>query len=125
MALSQGEIGKARAHTLQGLRVAEEIGLEREILNLLYDLARVRVAEGEPERAVEFLGLVLGHPASYEGRMGGGRIRDSVQALLADLETELPLQDYAMALERGNSRNVDEVVDEILSGERPSTENLA
>lgn len=125
VALSQGEIGKARAHTLQGLRVAEQIGLEREILNLLYDLARVRVAEGEPERAVEFLGLVLGHPASYEGRMGGGRIRDSVQALLADLETEFPPQDYAIALERGNSRNVDEVVDEILSGERPSTENLA
>jgi tetratricopeptide (TPR) repeat protein len=114
VALSMGETVEARAYILQSLRLAEEIGYSRYTTYLLYYFARVRVAEDSSERAVELLALVLQQPASRQGRVEGGRIRDSVQDLLATLEAELSPEIYAAAWERGRTLELEEAVAQIL-----------
>jgi hypothetical protein len=109
-----GETVEARAYILQSLRLAEEIGYSRYTTYLLYYFARVRVAEDSSERAVELLALVLQQPASRQGRVEGGRIRDSVQDLLATLEAELSPEIYAAAWERGRTLELQEAVAQIL-----------
>lgn len=114
VALSTGEIVEAESYLLQSLRLAEEVGLGRETANLLYYIARVRLAEERRERAVELLALVLQRPASQQGRMEGGRLRDRAQGLLATLEAELSPETYATAWERGRTLELEEAVAEIL-----------
>ena len=43
-----------------------------------------------------------------------GRIRDSARGLLAELERELPQETYAVALERGQALDLDEVIVDFL-----------
>jgi predicted ATPase/DNA-binding CsgD family transcriptional regulator len=115
MALALNETEEAEAYLLRSLRIADEIGMGRDIANLLYDLAEVRVAEDQLERAVELLALILVLPASHLHRLGGGRIRDSAQGLLAKVEAELSSAAYAAAWERGNGLGLDEVLIELLA----------
>lgn len=49
---------------LDGLDVAERMGLTREILQMLIHLARVRAAAGRPAEAVELLSAVVADPMS-------------------------------------------------------------
>jgi predicted ATPase/DNA-binding CsgD family transcriptional regulator len=114
LALSLNETEEAEAYLLRSLRIADEIGMGRDIANLLYDLARVRVAEDELERAVELLAVVLNLPASHLHRMGGGSVRDSAQGLLATLKAELSPEIYAAAWERGRMLELEKAVAQIL-----------
>ena len=86
----------------------------RDIINLFYEFARLRVAQDHPEQAVELLALVLQHPASYQARLLEGRIRDSAKDLLTKLEDELSKETYTAALERGQELEVGGVVAELL-----------
>jgi predicted ATPase/DNA-binding CsgD family transcriptional regulator len=115
-ALAMDEIAEAKGYFVQSLRIADEIGLGREMVNLMYEFARVRVAEGNSERAVELLALTLQHPASHQARLGSGPIRDSMQALLATLEAKLSPEIYAAASSRGATLELDEAVVDILRG---------
>ena len=86
----------------------------RDIINLLYEYARLRVAQNNPEGAAELLGLVLQHPASHSSRMLEGPIRDSAKVLLTELEDELPHETYTAALERGQELDLDEVLADLI-----------
>ena len=110
VALSMGKLAEAEKYLLQSLTITKEIGFVRDIVNLLYEYARLQVAQGNPEGAVELLALVIQHPASHQYRMLEGRIRDSAKGLLAELEAELPPETYTAALERGQGLELDEVV---------------
>ena len=101
LALAMDEIAEAEAYFLRSLEVAEEIGLGRDLTNLIIEFARVRVAEGRFERAVELLALVVEHPASRLARLGEERIRDSALSLLHNLEVDLSHGTYAAAFKRG------------------------
>jgi predicted ATPase/DNA-binding CsgD family transcriptional regulator len=114
VALSVGKIGEAEIYLLQSLRISKEIGFMRDIINLLYEFARLRVAQNNPEGAAELLALVLQHPASHQTRMHEGRIRDSAKDLLAKLENELPHETYTAALERGQELELDGVIADLL-----------
>jgi predicted ATPase/DNA-binding CsgD family transcriptional regulator len=113
--LSIGDIDEAETYLLQCLSLTKEVGFVRDIINLLYEFARLRVAQGSPEQAAEILALVLQHPASYHSRMHEGRIRDSAKVLLTKLEADLPPETYSAALECGRVLELDEVVDDLLS----------
>jgi tetratricopeptide (TPR) repeat protein len=115
--LSLERIQEAELHLVESLRITKEIGFVRDIINLLYEFARLRAAQGLPEEAVELLGLVIQHPASYKTRLGEGRIRDSAKELLAKLEAEVPQGAYTAALARGQELDLEEVVVELLSTE--------
>lgn len=113
VALAQGEIDEAEAHLHRGLRIADEIGLGRDLMNLLYDFARLRVAQERKEEAIELLVLVIGHPASTQARFTEGPIRGAAQILLDELEQAVPADAYAAAMERGKAHELDEAVAEL------------
>ena len=115
LALSLNETEEAKAYLLQSLKIADEIGAGRDKANLLYDLARVRVAENGLEQAVELLAVVIQHPASKLHRLGGGKIRDGVQELLDTLKDRLSIEAYNAAWERGNVHSFDQVVLDLLA----------
>jgi tetratricopeptide (TPR) repeat protein len=115
MALSLDETAEAETYLLRSLRIADETGSGRDQVNLLCDLARVRMAENRLEGAVELLAGVLQHPASHLHRLGGGRVRDRAQELLDTLKAELSAESYDGAWERGNAREFDQVVVDLLA----------
>lgn len=110
MALASGDLVEAEKYLCQSLRITKDIAFVRDIVNLLYEYARLQVAQEKQEQAVELLALVIAHPASQLYRMMEGRVRDSAKDLLAKLEAELTLESYTAALERGQDLELDEVV---------------
>jgi len=114
VALSIDKIAEAENYLLQSLRITNEIGLVRDILNLFYEYACLLVAQGNSEQAAELLAVVLQHPASHQIRLGEGLIRDSAKSLLAKLEDELPPEAYTAALERGQVLEIDDVIIELV-----------
>ena len=114
VALTIGNTAEAENYLFQSLRITIEIGLVRDILNVLYEYACLLVAQGDSEQAAELLALVLQHPVSHQIRLGEGRIRDSAKGLLVELEADLPPEAYSAALERGQELEIDEVIIELV-----------
>ena len=112
--LSMDEIVEAENHLLQSLKISKDIGFVRDIINLLYEFARLRVAQGHSEGAVELLALIVQHPASHQTRLFDGLIRDSAEDLLANLDDDLPQESYAAAFERGRSLELEDVLAALL-----------
>jgi predicted ATPase len=114
VALAMNEIEKAETYFQTSLRIAEEIGLGRDIINLLYEFARVRVAQDRKEQAVGLLALVLQHPASRQGRFGEGLIQDTAQSQLDELVEEAAPGPHDAAIERGKKLVLEDVVAELI-----------
>jgi predicted ATPase len=118
VAISMGKIAEAENYLLQCLMITKEVGFIRDIINLLYEFARLRVAQDNSEQAVELLVVVIKHPASHSARMLEGPIKDSAKELLAILEDELPQETYTAALNRGQELELDVAVAELVSSKR-------
>lgn len=114
IALSLNETAEAETYLLRSLKIADETGSGRDQVNLLFDLARVRMAENRLEGAVELIAVVLQQPTSRLHRLGGGRVRDRAQELLDTLKTALSDETYSAALERGIAKDFDQVVVDLL-----------
>jgi tetratricopeptide (TPR) repeat protein len=114
VALYTGELEEAHVHLVRTLKVAYDLGLDRDIAQSFYNFARLRVAQDELEGAVELLSLLLGQPASFQSWSGGGTIRDNAGALLTDLENKLSQEMFVSALKRGESLDIDDVVVELV-----------
>jgi tetratricopeptide (TPR) repeat protein len=119
LALSEGESAEAQVYLLQSLTISKEIGFVRDIVNLLYEFARLRVAQGDLEGAVELLGLVIAHPASDHSRMLYGRIRDNARELLSEIQNDLAPEALNRSLKRGQNLDLDEVIDDLLATHSP------
>ncbi|MGB7874001.1 MAG: hypothetical protein WBL25_06425, partial [Anaerolineales bacterium] len=115
MALSLNESLEAETYLLRSLKIADEIGSGRDQVNLMCDLARVRMADDRLDQAVELLAVLLQHPASHLHRLGGGSIRDNVQGLLATLKNRLSTEAYATAWDRGNNLEFEQAIVDLLS----------
>ncbi len=107
--LTMGDIEEAEKYLVQSLIITKEIGFVRDVINLYYEFARFSNAQGDSEQAVELLAFVLQHPASYEYRMLEGRIRDSAEELLAEIEEELPREVFTNAVERGQGLELEQI----------------
>jgi len=103
-----GEHDRSKQFYCQALATAMKIQEIRKALDALVGLASLSVREGEPERAVEILALVAYHPASMK------TTRDNAQELLSQLASELSPEVFAAATSRGQARELDDVVTEIL-----------
>jgi predicted ATPase/DNA-binding CsgD family transcriptional regulator len=112
--LSIGKIGEAEIYLLQSLTITKEIGFVRDIINLFYEFARLRAAQGDAEGAVKLLALVLQHPSSHQTRSFEGSIRDSAKELLAEIKTELPSETYMTALACGQELELGAVIAELV-----------
>jgi predicted ATPase/DNA-binding CsgD family transcriptional regulator len=118
VALSMGSLDESEKYLVQSLKVTKQIGFVRDIINLLYDFACLRVAQADVEQAVTLLMIVFQHPASQQYRWLEGRIRDSARGLLDRLERELPQGAYAAAAERSQELELDEIVADLVCGYR-------
>jgi predicted ATPase/DNA-binding CsgD family transcriptional regulator len=115
VSISLGNLAEAEAYLLQSLKITKEIGFVRDIINLLFETARLQAAQHNFERAIELLALAIEHPASDRYRMLDGRIRDSANELLSKIAHNLPSQTFKQALSRGKALDLDQVVDELLT----------
>ena len=81
--LLMGKYVESENYLIACLTLTREVGFVRDIINLLYEIARLMVVQGNSERAAELLAFVIQHPTSSQIRWLEGRIRDSAQDLLA------------------------------------------
>jgi len=100
---------------IQCLTLSKEVGFVRDVINLLYEYARLKAAQNNLEEAVKLLALVIEHPTSIQTRWLEGRIRDSAKSLLAKLEAVLPPETYSIALEQGQDVDLEDIVSELIS----------
>jgi tetratricopeptide (TPR) repeat protein len=115
--LTLGKIVEAEQYLLQSLTITKEIGFVRDIINLFYEFARLRVAQNKPEEAIELLTFVIQHPASAQARMLEGRIRDSAQGLLGQIEGEIPAASFASAMDRGERLKLEWIIEGLIKQE--------
>ena len=111
VACTLGEYGESRQYFNESLKVARDIQAVPLVVEALVWMATLLVKQDEKEQAVELLALALGHPAIENER----RNKDRAEKLLSRLETELPSNVAAVARERGRSKKLGAVVEEILT----------
>ena len=116
--LALGEPSNAYFYLRESLKITNDIGFVRDIVNLFYEFARLRAVEKNFEGAVELLGLVIQHPASQEARWLEGRIRDNAKDLLGEIEAQVAPQCFSAALERGRTLDLDTCIAEFI-GRKP------
>ena len=109
-ALLTNNTSEAEEYLVQSIKTAYDLGLERDIANLLYDFASLRAAQNRLEEGVELISLLLQQPASHLARSGGGLISDRAKAVLSELEKKLAQEKFEAALKRGESLDMDKVV---------------
>ena len=92
----------------QSLRVSCTIQDIPHTLISLVHIGHLLIRNCEYERAAQFLGLALSHPASNI------EVEKEAQHVLAELREEMPGEELEAALERGKELDLDQVVEEIL-----------
>ena len=104
-----GKLDDAEDYLVQCLVMTKEIGFVRDVINLYYEFARLAAARGNTYHAVELLAYVIQHPASTQSRMMEGRIRDSAQELLTNLQGEVLPEEFSAAIKRGQDKEIDQI----------------
>ena len=116
IALSENAIEQAQHHILRGLRISHECGQPREMLAYLRDFAKVYIAQGNLEDALQLLAVVLNHPASDQNLPNRpGFLRDDAEKLRAQIESQLDPPLYQSAWERGQRQRLVDVVTQLLN----------
>jgi predicted ATPase len=111
------EFDEAEGYYLQSLRIAHQNGQTREVLGDLKNIARIWKALGKGGEAIPLLAVVLRDPASVQKQHGTftqTSIREDAEQLRAELQAELPAEDYAAAWQRGQALELEAVVDAML-----------
>jgi len=109
VALGVEEYEEAGEHYRAALRMARQIRSIPLVLACLFGVATVLAKVGGQEKAVEVLALIPEHPSSIRETIAGA------ERLFAEIESQLPAQVMAEALERGKAREFEEVVEELLA----------
>ena len=103
-----GNYADARKYLRRSLELAVSAGMRSRHLLTLVGVARVWAKQGEEERALELLVLVVNHRFSWQ------MAKDQAAPLIAELEAELPPDVVAAAQHRGRARDLDATVAELL-----------
>ena len=117
VALYQGEVEQAEHYFRHSIQVSEETGQTREILGTLYDLARVKTAQGKKPHAVELLAVVLHDPQSSLHlflRTESTILREAAEQLRVKLEAEMEPATYQAAWAQGQTLPFEAVVSGLL-----------
>lgn len=104
-----GEYGAAKEYYCQVLKLALDTYAAPRALDALAGLSALLAREGEGERAVELLALVLDHPASEKPT------REKAQRQMAALAPQLSATVVASAQERGKARELAAVIEALLT----------
>jgi tetratricopeptide (TPR) repeat protein len=98
---ARGQYAEARQHFYEAFTVASALHDTPLTLWVLSGIAALLAKEGEKERSVELLGLVLDHYATPQ------EARDKATSVLTDLQGDLSNPVLAEALERGKGMALD------------------
>ncbi|MCB9078872.1 MAG: AAA family ATPase [Anaerolineaceae bacterium] len=117
VAFHQGELAQAETYFRLSLEVSEETGQAREMVAMLYDLARVWAAQNQKSEAVELVAVVLCHPLSNLPlllRTEGTTLYETAERFRAQLEADLEPQIYQAAWVKGQAQPIEAVVARLL-----------
>ena len=106
VARKTGDLREADGRYQEALQIADDSGNLPYILDAVLGLAQIA---DDPARRVEWLSLVLNHPAAYDFA------RESAQEALSALENEIDSKAFEAAKLAGASLELDDVVASILS----------
>lgn len=110
IALAQGDIATAKAHFTETSGMLLAMKTAPEALDALAGLAAVQAQSGALAQALEFLTLVLTHPATSQ------ETKDRVAGLQAELVAELPPAVVEAVLARGQARDLWATMAELRNG---------
>jgi len=102
------DYGQAGSCFQRALSLLVGTDLLPEKLNALAGVAALLAAEGELEQATELSALALHHPGCDQV------VKERAQDLLAELESELPRDAFTAAIARGQARELDDAIGEVL-----------
>ena len=115
LALIEKDLEQAQQFSLRYLGLSQECGQTREMLAALRDLASVCIAQGKLDTALQFLAVVLNHPASEQNSLNHpGRLRDEAEKLRVQIESQLDHSLYKLVWESGQKLHLADVVTQIL-----------
>jgi predicted ATPase/DNA-binding SARP family transcriptional activator len=103
-----GNLQGAREYFFQALEMSAAFRLIPLVLRTVVGIAALLAAEGDRERALELLALILHHSVSWQVT------KDKASRLIAGLEAELLPEVVAAAQKRGRARDLDATVAELL-----------
>lgn len=122
LALLMKDYEEARIYLLQSLRISDDLGLIRDVVNTLYDIAQLETANSSLSQATKLLTAIHQHPLSDQTRtfsLWAGdevvRIRELAEALLAELQAKMPGDLFNEAIKRGRTSNFEALVGEYLN----------
>ncbi len=97
------------------LGISDEIGQTREMVETLFDIARVRSAQGKKEEAVRLTALVSSHPGSTQRSLFGHRqLRKEAELLRKELEAALAPKVYETTLSSDSFLDFETVISSLL-----------
>jgi predicted ATPase/class 3 adenylate cyclase len=110
------DVQQAQQFFIKSLRISQECGQIREMLSSIIDLAGVHMAQGDLEKALQLLAVVLNHPASGQNSLNRAQfLRDEAEKLRAQIESQLEQPQYRSAWETGQRQHLADVVTQILN----------
>jgi len=113
--LSLEDFAGAERHYLDSLRMAYDLGQDREMLGVLMSLARIRVATGSVDNAVELLSTVAADPAGAQQLPFQSAPIHAVAAEMQEqLAQDMEPEDYGVAVAAGGGRTTTATVRELL-----------
>ncbi len=107
-----GQPQAARQYFRQSLPEIQAIGAAPYMINVIVGMAELRLLNGEYAHAAEYLGLAQAYPLRDREREA------LMEPLLATLQTALPANELAAALERGRAMDLNLVIEQIARGEQ-------
>jgi predicted ATPase/DNA-binding SARP family transcriptional activator len=93
----------------QALQIGMSVRAIAPALLTLVGIAALRMREGQKERALELLALVLHHPSTWQWT------KDRAAPLVAELQAELSPELFVAAQERGRARDLDTTMKKLLA----------
>jgi predicted ATPase/class 3 adenylate cyclase len=103
--VAAGRLDAAEQAFIEGIAAAEQMGMVRDMLNMMIKVAKVWGQRGQLFEAVELLATVLAEPTSiHRPFTDAAPINQAASAALSELEKELDPEAYASAFARGSER---------------------
>jgi DNA-binding SARP family transcriptional activator/predicted ATPase len=109
ISLAERDVGRARDLYRQALIIARDYPQVTLHLDVVVSQATLRAHEGRKEQAVELAGLVLHHPRSHF------EVTKRAQRLLEELEAKLSPGVFRAAQTRGQARDLEATIEELLA----------
>jgi tetratricopeptide (TPR) repeat protein len=120
-----GRLDEADSAFVRAVSVAEQMGMIREVLNIMTKIAGGRASMGRHAEAVEILAAVRRNPKSEQQALASySPIRVVAAAVLEEIRAEIDTDVYEAAHTRGETESFDSVLNDLLGRSAGSSQVL-